>query len=245
MFNTSIRTLIIVGLLAGGSSGALAAPLTFFGMDQIPGGIVPAGGNAETARNSFLGNLTSVGNESFEGLALGTTPPIVLSFPGSNGNLAATLNSSQNVVVTDQNPVGQFSTSGSQHLDADFGTTLTIDFASTPISAFGFYGTDISDSGGDLVVDIIDTLNTLTSFTVVLDGQTSGNVMFWGFVDASTAYKTVVIRNTSSSDRFGFDDMVIGDQQQVSVNVPEPGTLAVLGLGLLGFAAARRRRRAA
>jgi hypothetical protein len=237
-----VRGLLVAGLVAGGSSAALAAPVTFYGLDQNPGGIVPAGGNAATARSNFLGNLSSVGNENFEGLALGTTPPIVLSFPGSSGNLTATLSSTQNVTVTNQNPVGQFSTSGNQHLDAEFGTTLNIDFASTPISAFGFYGTDISDSGGDLVVDIVDILDNVTSFTVTLDGQNSGNVMFFGFVDAANAYKTVVIRNTSSSDRFGFDDMVIGDRGQVNTEVPEPGTLALLGLGLLGLGAARRKR---
>lgn len=242
MIRKSLGTLLVAGVVAGISSAAMAAPITFFGLDQNPGGIVPAGGNAETARNSFLSNLTSVGTEDFEGIVNGTPDPFVLNFPGSSGNLTATLSSMQTVTVTNANPVGQYSTSGSQHLDADFGTTVNIDFSSTPISAFGFYGTDISDSGGDLVVDLTDAMNVVTSFTVVQNGQNSGSLLFWGFVDNGNSYTQISLRNTSSSDRFGFDDMTIGDQQQV-IPMPEPASLGLLGLGLAGLGIAARRRK--
>ncbi len=174
-----LMTIVTTVLTIGGSNLALAVPMTFFGVDTNPGGVVPAGGNAITARNDFLGNLTSVGNEDFEGIALGTNPPINLSFPGSTGNLTAVLASGPTVEVTNLNPVGQFSTSGSQHLDAGFGQTLDITFG-TAISAFGFYGTDISDSGGDMVVDLIDTSNNVTVFNVIQNDLSvnNGNVLF-------------------------------------------------------------------
>lgn len=241
MRNYLLTAFVAAGLVAGaGSAGA--APIVFYGLDQNPGSVVPAGGNAETARNAFLGSLSMVGTEDFETLANGTVDPFSLTFPGSIGNLSATLSSPQTVTVTTADPVGQFSTSGAQHLDADFGTTINIDFSSTPISAFGFYGTDISDSGGDLVVDLVDVNNIVSSFTVIQDGSNNnGNVLFWGFVDASNSYTNIALRNTSSSDRFGFDDMTIGDQAQVTV--PEPATLGLLGLGLVGLGFAARRRR--
>ena len=241
MFRKAIPALLAAGLAAGIASAASAAPGIFFGIDQNPGGTVPPAGNTATARASFLSNLTSVGNEDFESFAIGTTPPLVLSFPGSNGNLTATLTSTLNVTVTNQNPVGQYSTSGTKHLDAEFGTTLDIDFSASPISAFGFYGTDISDSGGDLVVDLVDSMNNMSSITVVVDGQNNGSLLFWGFIDTAATYTSISLRNTSSSDRFGFDDMVIGDREQVTL--PEAGTLGLLGMSIVALGVAGRRRR--
>lgn len=248
MFTTSARTLALAAALFGTSLAASAAPTTFYGMDVNPGGIVPAGGSAATARANFLGNLTSVGNEDFSSFSVGQSSPLGLSFPGSTGNLSATMTSiGGTVIATNQNPVGQFSTSPSMHLDAGFGSTLSIDFLLNPISAFGFYGTDISDSGGDLVVSLTDSLSNVTIFNIIQNAGSinNGNVLFWGFLDLNTTYTNVSIRNTSSSDRFGFDDMVIGDRGQITTGeVPEPGALLLFGTALAGLFGIKRRKSA-
>ncbi len=146
-------------LLASAAPSAIALPTVFFGEDLNPGGVVPLGGNAATARAQFLSQLVGVGNEDFEGILEGTLPPINLSFPGSSGSITATLSSpsggvcdtgSGTVGAIGCNGFGRFPTSGDQW----FHTTdaFSIQFSSN-VAAFGFYGTDIGDFQGQVNAD--------------------------------------------------------------------------------------------
>jgi hypothetical protein len=232
-----------VGALAGAAlligSTAQAAPIVYFGENQTPANTVT--GAPVTARNNFLGSLVGVGTEQFEGPSVGTGAPLAVNFQGSSSGITANLTGSGG--INNNTSAGRFNTSPGGSKWWEVSGAFQMDFSS-PIAAFGFYGTDIGDFNGNVTVALRNAAtNAVTNLVInnTLNGR-NGSLLFWGFVDPTTTYNRITFGNTNAGvDFFGFDSMTIGDQQQV--NVPEPVTISLLGLGLL--AAARRRRRTA
>lgn len=228
--NKFLAVLATAALSTVFTAAAYAAPTTFFGQDQNPSSSTA---NSDLAHTQFLSNLSSgVGTENFEGIAAGNYGALALSFPGSTGNITANLSGNLLICAFDGcGGAGRFATSGSHYLDTSDAFTLSF---SSPISAFGFYATDLGDINGDLTL-LLSGGGTV-SFTVPTAGSADGNQLFWGFIDPLQSYTGIQFGNTSpGNDFFGFDDMIIGDLGQVQIGVPEPGALAMLGMGLLGM----------
>jgi Ca2+-binding RTX toxin-like protein len=176
--------------------------------------------NADAAQASFTSRLVSgVGRESFETLAAGSYSTLSLTFPGSTGGITATLSSSgSNIVVIDR-PTGaangRYPTDGDQFLEVN-GDDFTLSF-SQPIAVFGFRGVDLGDFGGSLTLTLangeirtVDIGNTVGS-----GGSTDGSVLFAGIVDGET-FTSITFENSAGfTDVFAFDEMIIGDLQQV------------------------------
>lgn len=236
---TGIKVAALIAAAAACST-AQAVPTVFFGENTTPGGVVS--GAPVTARTSFLASLVGVGSEGFETQSIGSTAPIGLTFAGSTGSITATLGGAGELAGNSTICCGRFNTTSGGSQVWNVSGLFDITFSSA-VSAFGFYGTDIGDFSGKITVALEDTVGNITNFVVdnTVNGP-DGSLLFWGFIDPTTAYKKISFGNTNSgTDYFGFDDMVIGDRGQINNNVPEPGAMVLIGVALAGLGLARRR----
>ena len=244
-----LSALTTLALVAGQT--ASATPVTFFGQDLNTGGdpftVSPV--MSTVARNSFFTNLTGVGTETFESIAVGTSVPFGVSFPGAGTATILT----GGMVASGNDGSGRYTPFGSNYLNAGR-SAFNINF-STPIAAFGFFGVDIGDFGGQLTLTLTDTLSNTSSLlvpnTIGSGGNTSGSILYFGFYDTGRQYTSISFGNNSGgADVFAFDNFSVGGFQQVTPGVPEASTWAMMlagfaGLGFLGLRSSRSRATAA
>lgn len=255
--NLSARSTVAAMVVA--ASAALAVPSTasafsvFFGEDINNSESTPIAAfpNASAAEASFLSNLIGVGTEDFEGFTDGTTAPLALVFPGAGtATLSGGNGTVSSVAAGSTNGVGRYGVSPTNFWEVDAGGgSFVIDF-SAPVAAFGFYGVDIGDFGGQLQLQLNDTANTLLTVnnTIGSSGSTGGSVLFYGIIisDLTEQFSQVTFNmSTGQGDFFAFDDMTVGSREQAIVPVPAAGALLLSGMALAGITAVRRKRSAA
>ncbi len=220
--------LLIIGIVESASATAV----TFFGED-LSGERV----NADAANTSFMSIFTGAGTEDFETFAYRDAAPITLDF-GVSGT--ATL--SGNGRIKEGDSVGRWATSGSKYWETNQNFNITFTEA---ISAFGFYGTDIGDFGGEVILTYTNGSTTTLGIGNTI-GASDGSVLYFGFYeeDQDMAFDFISFSNTNGSDWFGFDDMTIATYGQITQisHAPEPSTILLMGIGLLGVASYNRKR---
>lgn len=206
--------------------------VTFFGMNQSGANVIT--GDPLTKKQEFLSFLRDVRIEDFEApraanAVVGTIPyvsaPLALNFIGAGANTTATLFSISGSLLDGYTGIfdapyeGRFNTTanGTNYLDST--NSFYIDFSGNGVSAFGFYGLDIGDKGGNLSIILTDSSNVTYAPILIntFTGGSSQSSIFWGFADSSKQYKRVVFVNSTGNveydydnDVFGFDDLIVG-----------------------------------
>lgn len=235
-------------------AAADAAPITFFGQDAGPGnddtrlGSRPGSDGAQTL---FFNALTSRTTVTLEGLSNDTTV-VPFTWAGVNGTLTGgPAAGTTKLTAPNTDGSGGYPISG-EVLWVSEASTFSIKLES-PVTAVGFYGIDIGDSGGQLTVTLSNGSVFVVPHTITPDGENTGGVLYFGVTDLASPFNAITFGNSLPGDtgeRFNFDDFTIGRasaSEDVNLaHTPEPATLVLLGTSLAGMAgAAWKRRRAA
>lgn len=229
----TIGAFVLLSSMLTVSSSAASATILFFSEDINAGESFVPGGNAEMAEENFLNQLNNVSTESFESFSNGQTGPLLLNFSGSFGNINATLEGS-NFIRTGSGS-GVFPTTGVNSWQAN--NPFSIDFGSTEIAAFGFYLTDVEARPSlELTLDLASGGQKVLTVPSTVPAP-NGALSYFGFIDTDNLFTKVTFNNATGSDGFGFDDLTIGDVNQV---IPEPSGILSLSV-VFGLAMLRRK----
>jgi hypothetical protein len=247
---TLLKTLMAAGVLTAAASVS-AAPIISISYDPY---------NAEAAFLASLNGTTVT--ENFDGLGDADFAQYTgddqtswenksSSFNTAVGTFTLTaagqdedhLNYHNDELMIESDVTGEYGRSvlsdfdGDLWLDSNDAQTVTWSL-NAPLSghfnAIGFYLADPTDVSAKFTLTYADGTNS-GSLVLAPNGLPNGTLTYVTIVsDKNVVGGTITFHNSTKNDGWGIDDVTVG-------NVPEPGTLLLMGLGLLGLGAARRR----
>ena len=209
--------------------------------------MTPAGGMGLTAT---IGNLFSAGSGvslTASDISPFSTSRVQNNYNGTGGTWTGRFDTTANLATL---PVIPVSTSGWFETNR---ASISIDFT-TAVSAFGTFMTDVGDFRGSLRVDVFSVGGGLLWGSDLISAGAStvqGGLAFFGYTNDTTQFNRVLFTVVQPAgvpvgqyDFVGFDDFITGTLRSTGGTVPEPASLALVGLSLAMLGATRRRRSA-
>lgn len=230
----AFKSLVSAVVLTAASSLAHAVPVTFFdtitnGQSQFNTTVTNAGG---TVSSHTLSGLSFGSSWSFTDFTIANTDGGSSSVYGPSQN-----NSSGDMIgINPATPVAQS------------GITFTFN---NPVNALGFEVGDwatccfpsnlyIAFDGG--ATQQVAAASSSTDNPANANGNGFGDAFFVGAIDDSATFTSVVFYGDGIGEFLTAGGTILFSTVGIgSVNVPEPGTLAIVGLGLVAFSLRRRR----
>lgn len=212
--------------------------------------------NAQNAETSFLSSTYNQLTEDFEGFTgpgqIGSSDQdswieaasyfdtavgrFTLTVPESNPGINDV---SPDLLMIESQQTGEFGRNNNvgptQWLDSNDADEVVWSILAGNYNALGFYLSDPNDQGAALRLEFAD--GTVSEDLQLNSPLSNGNISFITlFSDIAFTSASLVFNNgTGENDGWGIDGITLA-------KVPEPGTLALLGLGLAGLTVARRRK---
>jgi hypothetical protein len=230
----------IMGLALGIATVAAASSANA-GILYTSNGITVSGisGTADqviAAEAAFLTTLGSKTTETFDGFSTGQYATLDTSVGSFTGGAAG--QQGPNFEIATGNVNGRSAVSPSKFLDSRdlLDITWDVELDDAHFDAIGFFLQDPADQGAVFRITFENGM-TDTGFIDFSDLANGNRTYVTARFDPAVVSATVTFVNTNGdrSDGWGIDDVTVG-------RVPEPATLALVGAGLLGFGALRRRK---
>ena len=228
---------LATGMLVSGAATINAAPILNISGEGLA--------SAQAAETAFLGTLHAgyltetfdagytVGDQSLTINSVAGVGSFTMNAAGSGGECdSGSYSCAAGLAVLDtaNSPFsGRFDVSADNWLDSMDAQEMTISPAAG-YTAMGFYMTDPNDAGGRFSIGGVEF-----NFADIFGASLGSSEIYYLTIYDSEGLGDVTIYANDVNDGYGLDNVTVG-------TVPEPGTLALFGLGLVGLGLARSRR---